>query len=128
MEWIVAIIPLGLLIVWTVARIHYAVQDRRMRSNGLYIGMNPRPIVDQINTIHTPAIPKAIREEIDQTPAWWDTQFHKLLATVDKPEVYEVEYVEEISFLNGATMLPAKVTQEYLGCTCNECKRARFRR
>jgi hypothetical protein len=74
-------------------------------------------------------ISREVREEIDQTPGWWDKQFHKLLVATntDYTEYGEIEYAEEITFAHGSTLYPTRwPAREYLGCTCRDCKNARF--
>ena len=77
-----------------------------------------------------PAIPREVREEIDQDPAWWDREFHKALSRVSpKVEIDagEDEYIEERTLTSTVLHRIAK-PYEYLGCTCRDCKSARMRR
>lgn len=77
-------------------------------------------------------IPKDIREEIDQAPAWWDREFHKELARLQpKVEVDTGEdvFYEELTFMNGGSRVyEVPKPYEYMGCTCGDCKSARRQR
>lgn len=75
-------------------------------------------------------IPKEIQEEIDMTPGWWDSMYHKMLEKTGADSIavpYEPEYIEEHS-ANGNVVL-LSVTPEpppvLLDCTCARCTQAR---
>lgn len=40
-----------------------------------------------VDVAATPPIPAAVRAELDQTPAWWDEQFHALLCETSAPRI-----------------------------------------
>lgn len=73
-------------------------------------------------------IPKEIRDELDQTPGWWDKQFHKALESSGDEVVYRElgEYIEERTANGEAAVMhqmPDKVVLS--NCTCRECYRIR---
>lgn len=74
------------------------------------------------------AIPREIQEEIDQTPGWWDKQYHKLIARLEqKIEHGEVEYVVDQTLASvGAYYTRIEPPYEYPSCPCGNCKRARY--
>lgn len=72
------------------------------------------------------AIPREIREEIDQTPEWWDREFQRLSHRTANRTVHEVEYVTEVTMMNGARIMhPTRELASYDGCDCAECERHR---
>lgn len=73
------------------------------------------------------AIPADIRAEIDQTPQWWDRQFHRLTGESGAIELEygEIEYVEERSLTGPAIWRTLPRPTAYLSCICSECERTR---
>lgn len=82
--------------------------------------------------VTTPPPPRpvtpAVREEIDQTPGWWDKQFHKLLADTGQHylEYGEIEYIEESTFAHGSTVYAMPRPRAYTSCTCTNCNSTRM--
>lgn len=69
-------------------------------------------------------IPSHIREELDQTPAWWDKQFHNLLDSTGDARV-DNDDVEEIAEMTAAGVVCIYyVGPQYalVSCTCSGCR------
>lgn len=70
------------------------------------------------------ALSPEIRDELDQTPAWWDRQFHALLeASGAQCEVLERAEITEKSFDGRVNVTYATECKVFSECTCIDCHR-----
>lgn len=73
-----------------------------------------------------PKISPAIRAELDQTPEWWDKQFHDALLKVESPVLYgEPEYIEERSITGVRAVHMVYQASALQSCTCGSCTTTR---
>lgn len=76
------------------------------------------------------SIPRAIKEEIEQTPKWWDGEFHKLLLKSGEPtstlvdETWEPDVITEKS-ANGSVCIQYVQSRPtyFESCMCGSCAR-----
>ncbi len=80
------------------------------------------PNVEPVYTRPT-EIPADIKEELDQTPRWWDKQFHKLLESSGAEEVHvgEPEIIEVYSGTGDRYIYEERPVSYLRGCICKEC-------
>lgn len=71
-------------------------------------------------------IPKAIRDELDQTAGWWDKQFHQALEVTGAEVTHRElgDYIVERS-ANGTVVVQHKMPDRVSlrECTCMDCAR-----
>lgn len=125
-EWltyVLAIVP-GAAYVFAVIRTRMARQWTPSQSSEYVI-----PLDSGAALVARPkaTISPELRAELDQTPEWWDRQFHTALRSSGAIELEygEVEYVEHNTFITGAVLEPITRPRAILACPCADCKRTR---
>lgn len=108
----------GIFTVW-----RKGVTSPRFHINPELDAPEPRSIV--AGTPVPRAIEASVRAELDSTPEWWDSQFHRALKSSGAPVLAEIEgdIIEEYTFTGAVAHryeLPGRTLLE--GCTCADCR------
>lgn len=83
-----------------------------------------RAAPNSVEPATTAPLSPLVRAELEQTPRWWDDQFHRLLVAcgAEYREFGEVEYIEQRSLAGPDYVQTIPAPRAYLGCTCQHCK------
>lgn len=121
---IVYALTLWPIVTWLSLRIYYRLDRVPKKLQRREIGWLAGPERPEPPRKLSPEL----REELDQTPRWWDKQFHKLLVETNQHylEYGEVVYVEDFTFARGSVVHTLPRPRAYTGCTCSDCASTRL--